>query len=157
MRTKSPNKGIPFLPNNWYQRIYMIPYLHLIQRRKMFYFFRQTLIPKSSESSSALDCLKVFPAFVTKTTGRRNFPDSSVNSRKASFAEGRIRFPRLMTPSMSNKNPKSCPLFDCKVLKEIHLYVNIPEQYTWIYMDDLGYRFSCCKFTPCALTGKIVH
>lgn len=130
MRTKSPNKGIPFLHNNWYKRIYMIPYVHRIQRRKMlnkhdsFLFFRQTLIPKSSESSSALDCLKVFPAFVTKTTGRRNFPDSSVNSRKASFAEGRIRFPRLMTPSMSNKNPKSCPLFDCKVLKEIHLYLN---------------------------------
>lgn len=91
----------------------------------MILIFRQTLIPKSSESSSALDCLKVFPAFVTNTTGRRNFPDLSVNRRKASFAEGRIRFPRLMTPSMSNKNPKSCPLFDCKIGKNnSFLYVN---------------------------------
>lgn len=126
----------------------------------MILIFRQTLIPKSSESSSALDCLKVFPAFVTKTTGRRNFPDSSVNRRKASFAEGRIRFPRLMTPSMSNKNPKSCPLFDCKIGKKFHFYMLIiilSEQYIWIFIMDMDgqyYRFSCCKFTTCMCLNR---
>lgn len=101
----------------------------------MILFFTQTLIPKSSESSSALDCLKVFPAFVTNTTGRRNFPDLSVNRRKASFAEGRIRFPRLMTPSMSNKNPKSCPLLDCKIGKKFHFYMLITYTFRTIHLD----------------------
>lgn len=126
----------------------------------MILIFRQTLIPKSSESSSALDCLKVFPAFVTNTTGRRNFPDSSVNRRKASFAEGRIRFPRLMTPSMSNKNPKSCPLFDCKIGKKFHFYMLIiilSEQYIWIWMVSIIDSVAVNSQHVCALTGTIIH
>lgn len=126
----------------------------------MILIFRQTLIPKSSESSSALDCLKVFPAFVTNTTGRRNFPDLSVNRRKASFAEGRIRFPRLMTPSMSNKNPKSCPLFDCKIGKKFHFYMLIiilSEQYIWIWMVSIIDSVAVNSQHVCALTGTIIH
>lgn len=129
----------------------------------MILFFTQTLIPKSSESSSALDCLKVFPAFVTKTTGRRNFPDSSVNRRKASFAEGRIRFPRLMTPSMSNKNPKSCPLFDCKIGKKNNFYMLIYCQnntfgyLSWIWMVSIIDSVAVNSQHVCALTGTIIH
>lgn len=129
----------------------------------MILFITQTLIPKSSESSSALDCLKVFPAFVTKTTGRRNFPDSSVNRRKASFAEGRIRFPRLMTPSMSNKNPKSCPLFDCKIGKKNHFYMLIYCQnntfgyLSWIWMVSIIDSVAVNSQHVRALTGTIIH
>ncbi|MPC24909.1 hypothetical protein E2C01_018003 [Portunus trituberculatus] len=53
-----------------------------------------------------------FPALVTKTVGTRNLPSSSTSSVKASGADGRMRWPRIMTPSMSNRSPKSGDLPD---------------------------------------------
>lgn len=65
-----------------------------------------TLYPSRSDSSWALLCCKMFPAFVTKTTGTRISPWEFVSLPKASRAAGITLWPRTSTPSMSNSKPK---------------------------------------------------
>lgn len=67
----------------------------------------RTSISSHSDSCSALSLRSAFPAFVTNTVGTRNFPVESTNRLNASRADGSIRRPRTITPSMSNNNPKS--------------------------------------------------
>lgn len=62
--------------------------------------------PSRADSSWALPCCKMFPAFVTNTTGTRSCPSGFSSLWKASCAAGMILWPRTSTPSMSNRNPK---------------------------------------------------
>lgn len=65
-----------------------------------------TLHPSSADSSWALLCCKMFPAFVTKTTGTRSCPWEFTSFLNASRAAGITLWPRTSTPSMSNSKPK---------------------------------------------------
>lgn len=65
-----------------------------------------TLHPSSADSSWALLCCKMFPAFVTKTTGTRSCPWEFTSLLNASRAAGITLWPRTSTPSMSNSKPK---------------------------------------------------
>lgn len=65
-----------------------------------------TLHSSRADSSWALSRCKMFPAFVTKTTGTCSCPWEFTSLLNASRAAGITLWPRTSTPSMSNSKPK---------------------------------------------------